>query len=105
MEGASVARNGGLEVRTTERGVPTALKIDKRELSKSPAQLANDILLLCRLSAVRTQVARRRALVARGVSPAVLRRLQLSTEDELARAEAALGRDPDARTDTWLTPI
>ncbi|BBX65644.1 hypothetical protein MSAS_48180 [Mycobacterium saskatchewanense] len=105
MDGSSVARNGGLAVRTTERGLPVALRIDKRELSKSPAQLAKDIVLLCQLSALRMQVARRRALMAQGVRPAVLRRLKLATEDDMARAEAALRRDPDARPDTWLTPI
>lgn len=90
----------------TERGLPIALKLDQRELSRAPKQLARDILLLCQLSAKRAQVARRRDLVARGFSPAVVRGLNLSTEEELARAEAELrGDDADGPPDTWMRPV
>ena len=87
--------------------MPVALKLDQCELSKSPMQLAQDILSLCQLSAKRMQVARRRSLVARGFSPVVIRGLNLCTEEELTRAEAALlgEQDPDGPPNTWLNPI
>ena len=106
MDGSLSSPSGGIQVRTTERGLPIMLKLDQRELSKPPMQLAQDILLLCQLSAKRMQVARRRGLVARGVSPAAIRGLNLSTEEELARAEAELrDDDPDAPPDTWMHPV
>jgi hypothetical protein len=85
--------------------MPVALKLDRRELSKPPRQLAQEILLLCQLSAKRMQVARRRGLIANGFSPSVVRGLNLSTQEELARAEADSCDDPDALPDTWLKPI
>jgi hypothetical protein len=106
MNGSLSSPNGGIRARTTERGLPIALKLNQRELSKSPMQLAHDILLLCQLSGKRMQVTRRRELVAGGFSPAVIRGLGLSTEEELARAEAELGDDnPDSLPDTWMKPV
>jgi hypothetical protein len=106
MDGSLSSPNGRIVVRTTERGLPTRLKLDQRELSKPPVQLAREILLLCRLSAQRMQVARRRDLVARGFSPNAIRGLDLSTEEALTHAEAELrGEDSDGLPDTWMTPI
>jgi hypothetical protein len=106
MDGSLRSPSEGIQVRTTERGLPIALKLDHRELSKPPLQLARDILLLCQLSAKRIQVARRHALVAGGFSPTVIRGLNLSTEEQLARAQAELGdHDPDDPPDTWMHPI
>jgi hypothetical protein len=106
MDGSLSSPNGRIVVRTTERGLPTGLKLDARELSKSPTQLAQEVLLLCQLSARRMQVARRRDLVARGFSPSAIRSLDLSTEEALAQAEAELrGEDSDGAPDTWMTPI
>jgi hypothetical protein len=103
MDGSLRSPSGGIQVRVTERGLPIALKLDQRELSRAPTQLARDILLLCQLSAKRAQVARRRDLVARGFSAAVVRGLNLSNEEELARAEAELrGEDADGPPDTWM---
>jgi hypothetical protein len=83
-----------------------ALKLEQPELSKAPTELAREILLLCQVGARRAQVARRRDLVARGATPAVIRGLNLSTEDELANAEAELyGEDTDAPPETWMKPV
>ena len=83
-----------------------ALKLEQPELSKAPTQLAHEILLLCQLGARRAQVARRRDLVARGTTPAVIRGLNLSTEEDLANAEAGLyGEDRDVPPDTWMEPV
>jgi hypothetical protein len=81
------------------------LKLDQRELSKPPMQLAQEILLLCQLSAKRMQVVRRRSLVADGFSPTAIRGLNLTTEDELARAQAELRDDPEDLPDTWMHPV
>lgn len=81
---------GGIHVITTDRGLPTALKLHARELSKAPHDLAQDILKLCRLSAARAQVAQRRELEERGFSASVVNAMPLATEAELAAATAAL---------------
>jgi hypothetical protein len=106
MDGSLSSPSGRIVVRTTERGLPIALKLDQRELSRPPMQLAREILLLCQLSARRMQVARRRDLVARGFSPGAVRGLDLSTKEELDQAAAALrGDDSDGVPDTWMTTI
>lgn len=92
---------GTIAVSTTERGLPVALRLDPVELKKPPAQLADEIMALCRLSAARAQVARRRELAENGYSASVIDPLKLATEDELARAEdEALGAEDDLPT-TW----
>jgi hypothetical protein len=98
-----VSRTSDLAVRTTERGLPTQLKIGAREMSRAPDDLAREILSLCQLSALRLQVARRRDLLARGFTPAVIRGLNLATEDDLAKAEEAAGTDEDGPPETWMT--
>jgi cytochrome P450 len=106
LNGSSRSSKGGIQVRATERGLPIALKLADDELSRDPMQLAHDILSLCQVSAKGAQVARRRDLVARGFSPAVIRGLALSTEDELARAVAELyGDDTETAPSTWMRPV
>ena len=41
-----VSRTGTIAVRTTERGLPTQLKIGAAEMSRAPEDLARDILAL-----------------------------------------------------------
>ena len=94
--------NGGVAVVTTERGLPVRLKIDARELSRDPQELAREILSLCRLSAIRQQVARRRDLADRGFSPAVVGRLQLATIADLAEAEAIVHGEDEGPPETWM---
>jgi hypothetical protein len=58
-------------------------------------------MALCRLSAARAQVERRRELTEKGFTASVIRPLQLATEEELALAEEdALGEDDDLPP-TW----
>jgi hypothetical protein len=106
MDGSLGSRDGGIQIRATDRGLPIALKLASRELTKAPMDLANDILLLCQLAAKRNQVGQRRELVARGFSPAVLQSLSLSTEEELVRAEAELfGEDPESLPESWMKSV
>jgi hypothetical protein len=93
---------GGVAVVTTERGLPVRMKIDARELTRDAADLAREILLLCRVSATRQQVARRRGLESGGVDSSVADRLGLASEAELETAEAALYGDSEQLPDTWL---
>ena len=81
--------------------MPLALRIEDAELHKPPQVLADEILALCRLSAIRAQVARRRELTAARIDPAVLRDLQLATEDDLAQAEDAAARGGDVLPASW----
>jgi hypothetical protein len=98
-----VSRTVDISVRTTERGLPTQLKIGASEMSRAPNDLAREILSLCQLSALRLQVARRRDLLERGFNPVVIRGLNLATEEDLAEAErAALGND-EGPPETWMT--
>jgi len=99
------SRSGTISVRTTDRGLPVALRLDPLELKKSPDQLARDIQALCRLSAVRAQVGQRRDLVEKGFSATVIHGLQLATEEELARAEEeVLGEEDDLPT-SWRRSV
>lgn len=90
---------------TTERGLPLALRLDAAALKSPPQQLADEIFALCRLSAARAQVARRRDLVEKGVDITVIRGLKLATEEELARTEQeALGSE-DGQPPTWMRSV
>lgn len=101
------SRTGTIAVVTTERGLPTALKIDKGELARPPQELAAEILALCRLSAMRAQLGYRRELVAKGFSASVIRELGLPTEENLAKAEEELFGQvgPDEPPATWMESV
>jgi hypothetical protein len=97
--------SGTISVRTTERGLPVALRIDSVELKKPPDELARDIMALCRLSAARAQLTCRRDLVEKGFSAPVIHGLQLATEEDLSRAEEeVLGDEGDLPT-SWRRSV
>jgi plasmid stability protein len=106
MQPPVVSRARGIAVRTTERGLPTQLKIGAAEMSRAPEDLAREILSLCQLSAMRLQVARRRELRTRGFGSEVIRGLNLATEEELAAAEQQTRgddrEDTRAPPETWM---
>jgi hypothetical protein len=99
------SRQGTISVRTTDRGLPVALRLDAVELEKPPEQLAHDILALCRLSAARAQVSQRRELADQGVAPEVIHGLYLATETELARAEVDALGDEDDPPPSWMRSV
>ncbi|MCT7659712.1 hypothetical protein [Mycobacterium deserti] len=92
-------------MRTTERGLPLALRLGEAALQSPPQQLAAEILALCRVSAARAQVTRRRELAENGFDASVIRPLHLATDGDLARAEGqAYGNDEDLPP-TWLRSV
>lgn len=95
---------GGIRVKTTERGLPTALDLAESELARQPMDLANEILALCRLSGMRLQVARRNALIRAGAGTGVIRTLNLATPEEMQRfrSESFGADEPDDEAETWL---
>lgn len=101
-----VSRAGTISVITNERGLPTALKIDPRELRRRPQDLADEIFALCRLSATRAQVAFCRDLASQGYQATTIRQFGFPTEEDLARAEEAMyGGDEDERPETWMRSV
>jgi hypothetical protein len=101
------SRTGTITVATTERGLPTALRIDRSELARPPQELASEILGLCQLSAMRTQIAYRRQLVSKGFTSSVIREIGLPTEEDLADAEEALfgAEEDDEPPATWMRSV
>lgn len=87
-----------IRLRTTERGLPTAMSIAPQALSMSPDDLARHVLALCELSAHRAQVARRRHLVANGCPADVVDGLNLSAENTSAD-------EYDELPATWLREV
>lgn len=98
-----VSRTADISVRTTERGLPTEVKIGPGEMKRAPEDLAAEILSLCQLSAMRLQVARRRHLLERGFNPVVIRGLNLATEEDLAKAEEEARGDDAGPPESWMT--
>lgn len=92
---------GTISVHTTERGLPVALRLDPVELKKPPAQLADEIMALCRLSAARAQVERRRDLAEKGYTASIIDPLQLATAEDLARAEDEVLGEEGELPSTW----
>jgi hypothetical protein len=100
-----VSRAGTISVLTNERGLPTALRIDPRELRRRPQDLADEILAVCQLSATRAQVAFRRGLVEQGCAATTIRGLGLPTDEDLARAEEKVYGGEDEPPATWLRSV
>lgn len=93
-----------MSVVTTEQGLPTAIKIDPRELKRAPQDLAQEILALCRLSAMRAQVAHRRELVEQGYGPEIVNAMKLANEQQLADVEEQLAGDDELPT-SWMRSV
>ncbi|MDF3284292.1 DUF2694 family protein [Gordonia sp. L191] len=106
MMSAAQSRSGAVAVRTTQVGLPVALRIDPRKLQGDPQALADEILRLSRLAAMRAQVEIRRQLVEQGTDPQVIRYAQLPTEDDLHDFEELNERAQDEQSgDGWLRPV
>ncbi|MEV6323779.1 hypothetical protein AB0M45_21680 [Nocardia sp. NPDC051787] len=102
---AATSLSGAITVRTTEQGLPLSLSIEAAELRRDPAQLAGEILRLCRRSADRAGLLRRTQLEESGLSAQALALAGLPTPEDVARREALEEQEYDTEPGSWLRPV
>ena len=96
-------RSGSISLRTSEYGLPLGISIERAELRRDPAVLAQDIVKLCKQAANRAGLQRRAELKAAGVASDVLDRFGLPRQEDVTREEAI--DDFDDEPQTWLRSI
>ncbi|MFC9966141.1 hypothetical protein [Nocardia ignorata] len=104
-EFVSTSMTGAISVRTTENGLPLGLRLEPDQLRRDPAQLAAEVLRLCKQSANRAGMARREQFRAAGMSPEMLALTGLPTEEEVARQEIIDEQDYDTEPQSWLRSV
>ncbi|ANS27248.1 hypothetical protein Rwratislav_37857 [Rhodococcus wratislaviensis IFP 2016] len=97
-------RSGTVSVRTTEQGLPLELRIDPRELRYGGQRLADEILTLCRRSAMEAGARRRDELARDGMPAEILDKLGLPTRADVATAQAIEDEEEPTPT-TWMRPL
>ncbi|WP_405133482.1 hypothetical protein [Nocardia sp. NBC_01388] len=97
--------SGAIRVKTTEQGLPLAVKVDQAELHRDPSQLAGELLRLCQRAAARAGLARRKQMEAAGMSAAALAATGLPTEADVARQEMLEEQDYDTEPQSWLRTV
>ncbi|NNH71885.1 hypothetical protein HLB23_18820 [Nocardia uniformis] len=101
----AISLTGTIKVRTTEQGLPVALRVDPSELHRDPAHLANEVLRLCQRAANRAGLAKRKQLEEAGASAATLALTGLPTEAEVRQLEQAEELDYDMEPRSWLRTL
>ncbi|WP_306360373.1 hypothetical protein [Nocardia sp. CC227C] len=101
----AISLTGTIKVRTTEQGLPVALRVDPAELHRDPAHLANEVLRLCQRAANRAGLEKRRQMEALGASAATLALSGLPTEAEVRRLEQVEEQDYDMEPRSWLRTL
>ncbi|MEU1206781.1 hypothetical protein ABZ412_19675 [Nocardia sp. NPDC005746] len=96
---------GSIRVRTTNQGLPLAVKVESAELHRDPGQLAGEVLRLCQKAANRAGLALRKQLEEAGVDAAGLARAGLPTEADVARQEIVEEQDYDTEPQSWLRTV
>lgn len=96
---------GSIRVRTTEMGLPLAVSVERDQLHRDPDALAGEILRLCKRSAARAGLERRRQLREAGFTAEMLRLTGLPTEEEVARQELAEEQEYDTEPQSWLRSV
>lgn len=104
-EFTAASLTGAISVRTTEQGLPVGVTVDADQLRRDPAELAAEILRLCRKSAKRAGLARRNQLAEAGFDPALLAATGLPTAAEVAAAEIVEEQEYDTEPQSWLRSI
>ncbi|MBO0882399.1 MAG: hypothetical protein J2P17_19100 [Mycobacterium sp.] len=89
-------------VTATDFGLPISLHVDAGQLRREPADLAHDLLRLCRLAAARAGSARRGALEQQGLTGPVLDLLRLPTRDTVEQAEIDDENNHEYEPRSWL---
>lgn len=107
MFATAQSRSGAVAVQTTQVGLPIALRIDPRKLNEDPMRLADEILRLSKLAAMRVQVRIREDLVEQGTDPQVIRYAGLPTPDELHDFEEQHERiqDEEQTRGGWMRSV
>ncbi|MFF5035521.1 hypothetical protein [Nocardia salmonicida] len=95
-------RGGAITVRTTDSGLPLAVRVNADQLRRSPADLAADLLVLCRQAADRAGLRRRAYLADLGVPPDALDLLGLPVLAQVEQAELGFEADHDYEPRSWL---
>ncbi|WP_280425428.1 hypothetical protein [Nocardia carnea] len=97
--------NGSIRIRTTEMGLPTSISVEPGELRRDPDSLAAEILRLCRQSAARAGLERRRHLQEAGFTSEMLKLAGLPTEEEVARQELVQEQEYETEPESWLRSV
>lgn len=101
----AASAGGAIKVRTTEQGLPLAVRVDPAELHRDPAQLAAEMLRLCQRTAARAGLTRRKQLEDSGVSAQTLALSGLPTEADVARLEYVEEHEYETEPQSWLRTI
>ncbi|HLS76878.1 MAG TPA: hypothetical protein VK083_08835 [Nocardia sp.] len=101
----ATSRSGSISVVTTEQGLPTALTVEPDELRRDPAELAADILRLCRRAADRAGLERRAELSAAGLSSEALALTGLPRPEEVAARELAEEQEYEQEPQSWMRSV
>ncbi|GGK99128.1 hypothetical protein GCM10011588_12220 [Nocardia jinanensis] len=101
----AASRSGSISVETTEQGLPTKIDILPAELGRPPAELAAEILRLCKRSSGRAGLARRRELEAAGMSSEILALTGLPTQEDIAHEEYLEQAEYEYEPQSWLRSI
>ncbi|MQY22489.1 hypothetical protein [Nocardia macrotermitis] len=100
--GQAMLRNGEIIVTATESGMLQNVHVDAGQLRRPPAELADDLLRLCRLAAGRAGAARRTHLAQLGLTDHVLDLLGLPEPDAVEQNEIDDEDDNDYEPRSWL---
>lgn len=100
--GQAALRGGEIVVTATEFGLPLNLHVDSGQLRRDPADLADDLLRLCRLAANRAGSARRTELTHLGLPDNALDLLGLPTQDTVERTELGDEDSREYEPRSWL---
>ncbi|MBF6356155.1 hypothetical protein IU449_16675 [Nocardia higoensis] len=104
-EWSASSRDGAITVRTTDQGLPRGISIEAAELRRDPAELAAEVLRLCRQAANRAGMARREQLEQAGMPAEMLALLGLPTQEEVAGRELAEEEEYEAEPRSWLREV
>jgi hypothetical protein len=101
----AASKSGSVSVETTEQGLPVAIAVERDELRRPPAELAGEILRLCRQSANRAGLARREELRAAGLTSDVLALTGLPKPEDVAAQEWVDEEEYEVEPQSWLRSV
>ncbi|MEV6427879.1 hypothetical protein [Nocardia sp. NPDC051463] len=99
------SKSGSISVETTEQGLPIGIKVERDELRRPPAELAAEIVRLCRQSANRAGLARRAELEKAGLTADVLALTGLPKPEDVARQELVEEAEYEVEPQSWLRSV